>query len=120
MLDHISLRVQDFTRALAFYKAALVPIGYRVAMEYPGGAGLGEPGKPDLWLSLTDKQLHPTHVAFRTDRASVDAFHAAALAAGGKDNGKPGPRPNYGPHYYAAFVKDTEGNNIEVVCYARR
>src|SRR4029077_3385700 len=117
MLDHISLRVQDFARALTFYKAALAPIGYRVAMEYPGGAGLGEPGKPDLWLSLTDKALHPTHVAFRTDRASVDAFHAAALAAGGTDNAPPGVRTDYHPHYYAAFVIDPEGNNIEVVCH---
>jgi len=117
MLDHISLRVQDFAGALAFYKAALAPIGYRVAMEYPGGAGLGEPGKPDLWLSLTDKPLHPTHLAFRTDRARVDAFHAAALAAGGTDNGPPGVRTDYHPHYYAAFVIDPEGNNVEVVCH---
>ena len=117
MLDHISLRVQDLSRALAFYRAALAPIGYQVAMEYPGGAGLGEPGKPDLWISLTDKPPHPTHVAFRTNRASVDAFHAAALAAGGTDNGPPGLRADYHPHYYAAFILDPEGNNIEVVCH---
>src|SRR5262252_9401259 len=106
MLDHVSLRVQDFPRALAFYKAALGPIGYRVAMEFPGGAGLGEPGKPDLWISLTDKAPHPTHLAFRTDRASVHAFHTAALAAGGADNGSPGVRADYHPHYYAAYVLD--------------
>jgi len=119
MLDHVSLRVQDFSRALAFYKAALAPIGYTVTMEYPGGAGLGEPGKPDLWISATDKAPHPTHIAFRTDRARVDAFHAAALAAGGTDNGPPGERPQYHAGYYAAFVFDPDGNNIEAVFHDR-
>jgi catechol 2,3-dioxygenase-like lactoylglutathione lyase family enzyme len=117
MLDHVSLRVQDFPRALAFYKAALAPIGYQVAMEFPGTAGLGERGKPDLWITLTDKPLLSTHIAFRTDRARVDAFHAAALAAGGIDNGAPGLRADYHPSYYAAYVTDPEGNNIEVVCH---
>ena len=117
MLDHVSLRVQDFPRALAFYRAALAAIGYRVATEFPDAAGLGEPGKTDLWITLTDKPLLPAHIAFRTDRARVDAFHAAALAAGGTDNGAPGVRADYHPHYYAAFVIDPEGNNIEVVCH---
>jgi len=117
MLDHVSLRVQDFPRAMAFYKAALAPIGYQVAMEFPGAAGLGAPGKLALWITLTDKPLSPMHVAFRADRARVDAFHAAALAAGGIDNGPPGLRADYHPHYYAAFVTDPEGNNIEVVCH---
>jgi catechol 2,3-dioxygenase-like lactoylglutathione lyase family enzyme len=117
MLDHVGLRVQDFSRAVAFYRAALAPIGYQVAMEFPGGAGLGEPGKPDLWIMATDKPPHPTHLAFRTNRASVDAFFAAAMAAGGVDNGGPGVRTDYHPHYYAAFVLDPEGNNIEVVCH---
>src|SRR5437763_1041536 len=85
MLDHVSLRVQDFARALAFYKAALAPIGYRVAMEYAGGAGLGEPGKPDLWLSLTDQTLHPTHLAFRTDPApEPGAARGSRLPARGR------------------------------------
>src|SRR5262245_33554396 len=101
MLDHISLRVQDYPRALAFYKAALAPINYQVVMEFPGYAGLGEGGKPDLWITLTDKPLLPTHIAFRTDRARVDSFHAAAVAAGGADNGAPGLRADYHPHYYA-------------------
>jgi catechol 2,3-dioxygenase-like lactoylglutathione lyase family enzyme len=117
MLDHVSLRVQDLARALEFYKAALAPIGYEVAMEFPGAAGLGEPGKPDLWITVTDRTPHPTHLAFRTTRASVDAFHAAALAAGGTDNGAPGLRADYHPNYYAAYVIDPEGNNIEVVCH---
>ena len=86
-------------------------------MEFPGYCGLGERGKPDLWITLTDKAVLPTHLAFRTDRARVDAFHAAALAAGGVDNGPPGLRADYHPHYYAAFVIDPEGNNIEVVCH---
>src|ERR1044071_7933599 len=116
MLDHVSLRVQDLSKALAFYRAALAPIGYEVAMEFEGGAGLGEPGKPDLWLAVTDQPQRPTHLAFRTERARVDAFHAAALAAGATDNGAPGLRLHYHPNYYAAFVIDPEGNNIEVVC----
>ena len=117
MLDHVSLRVQDFSRAVAFYRAALAPIGYRVAMEFPGTAGLGERAMPDFWITLTDKPLLPMHVAFRTDRARVDAFHAAALAAGGIDNGPPGLRADYHPNYYAAYVLDPEGNNVEVVCH---
>ena len=117
MLDHISLRVQDHPRAVAFYRAALAPLGYRVLMEYPGAAGLGA-DMPDFWLMSTEQPINPTHVAFSADRATVDAFHAAALAAGGSDNGQPGLRADYHPHYYGAFVRDPEGNNVEVVCQA--
>ena len=117
MLDHISLRVQDHQRALAFYRAALAPLGYRVLMEYPGAAGLGA-DMPDFWLMATEQPINPTHVAFSADRATVDAFHAAALAAGASDNGQPGLRADYHPHYYGAFVRDPEGNNVEVVCHA--
>jgi catechol 2,3-dioxygenase-like lactoylglutathione lyase family enzyme len=117
MLDHVSLRVSDFPRAIAFYKAALAPIGYDIRMEFPDVAGIGEPGKPDLWVMRSDQPINPTHLSFRADRSSVDAFHAAALAAGGTDNGPPGLRLDYHPHYYAAFVLDPEGNNIEVVCH---
>ena len=116
MLDHISLRVVDYDRALEFYKAALAPIGYSVIMEFPGFAGMGEKGKPDFWITRTDKQVNPTHVAFRADRKIVDAFHAAALAAGGTDDGAPGPR-DYHPSYYGGFVLDPEGNHIEVCCH---
>ena len=116
MLDHISLRVQDHSRAVAFYRAALAPLGYQVMMEYPGATGLGA-GMPDFWLMTTELPLNPTHIAFSADRESVDAFHAAALAAGGTDNGSPGLRADYHPHYYGAFVRDPEGNNVEVVCH---
>jgi catechol 2,3-dioxygenase-like lactoylglutathione lyase family enzyme len=117
MLDHISLRVQDHSRAVAFYRAALAPLGYQVLMEFPGAAGLGA-GMPDFWLMATERPTSPTHIAFAADRATVDAFHAAALAAGAVDNGPPGPRAHYHPHYYGAFVHDPEGNNVEVVCHA--
>jgi len=118
MIDHVSVRVQDFSRAVEFYRAALAPLGYSVLMEFPGAAGLGTPGKPDVWLMQTDKALNPTHVALSSQRSMVDAFHAAALAAGGTDNGPPGVRADYHPHYYAAFILDPEGNNIEVVSHA--
>jgi catechol 2,3-dioxygenase-like lactoylglutathione lyase family enzyme len=116
MIDHLSLRVQDHPRAVAFYQAALAPLGYKVMMEYPGATGLGA-GMPDFWLMTTEQPLNPTHLAFSATRAAVDAFHFAALAAGGSDNGSPGLRADYHPHYYAAFVRDPEGNNIEVVCH---
>ena len=117
MLDHISLRVQDFPRVLAFYRAALAPIGYDVVMEFPDAAGLGADGKPDLWIMRTEQPLNPTHVAFASRRDRIDAFHAAALAAGATDNGGPGVRAHYHPNYYSAFVLDPEGNNVEVVCH---
>ena len=118
MLDHVSLRVRDFDRAVAFYRAALAPLGYLTVMEFPGVAGLGEPGRPDLWITKTEQELNPTHLAFSADRAAVDAFHIAALSAGASDNGPPGVRGDYHPHYYAAFIIDPEGNNVEVVCHA--
>jgi len=119
MIDHVSVRVQDFPRLLAFYRDALAPIGYSVIMEYPGAVGLGAQGKPDLWLMQTEQAVNPTHVALSTARRDlIDAFHAAGLAAGGTDNGPPGLRVDYHPSYYAAFVRDPEGNNIEVVCHA--
>jgi catechol 2,3-dioxygenase-like lactoylglutathione lyase family enzyme len=118
MIDHVSLRVQDFERAVAFYRAALAPIGYEVVMEFSGAAGLGAGGKPDLWIMQAEPPLHATHLAFASERALVDAFHAAAIAAGGSDNGAPGLRPEYHPHYYGAFIFDPEGNNIEVVSHA--
>jgi catechol 2,3-dioxygenase-like lactoylglutathione lyase family enzyme len=117
MLDHISIRVQDLPRALAFYRAALAPIGYEVLMEFPGVVGLGADGKPDLWLMKSDQPVNPTHLALASRRDRIDAFHAAALRAGASDNGGPGIRAHYHPNYYAAFVYDPEGNNLEVVCH---
>jgi catechol 2,3-dioxygenase-like lactoylglutathione lyase family enzyme len=117
MIDHVSVRVQDFPKLLTFYREALAPIGYRVIMEYPGAVGLGADGKPDLWLMQTDQPINPTHVALGSTRECIDAFHAAGLAAGGTDNGPPGLRLDYHPNYYAAFVRDPEGNNIEVVSH---
>jgi catechol 2,3-dioxygenase-like lactoylglutathione lyase family enzyme len=118
MIDHVSVRVQDFGRLVDFYREALAPIGYQVLMEYPGAVGLGADGKPDLWLMQTDQPLNPTHVALSSgSRSPIDAFYAAGLAAGGSDNGAPGVRLDYHPTYYAAFVRDPEGNNIEVVCH---
>ncbi len=117
MLDHISLRVTKFEQALAFYKQALAPLGYQVIMEFPDGAGLGAGGKPDFWLTKAESTT-TTHVAFHaSDRKSVDAFHAAALAAGGKDNGAPGIRKEDHPSYYGAFVLDPDGHNIEAVTH---
>ncbi len=118
MIDHISLRVRDYPAALAFYKQALAPLGYQLLMEFPGVAGLGANGKADLWLTASEGTINPVHVAFATDRKTVDAFHAAGLAAGGRDNGAPGPRAEYHPNYYGAFILDPEGNNIEAVCHA--
>jgi catechol 2,3-dioxygenase-like lactoylglutathione lyase family enzyme len=118
MIDHVGVRVQDFSKLVAFYREALAPIGYSVLMEFPDVAGLGTKGKPDLWIMKTDKTPHPTHVAISAaERAHIDAFHAAGLTAGGTDNGAAGLRPDYHPHYYAAFILDPEGNNIEVVCH---
>ena len=117
MIDHVSVRVQDLSKLVAFYREALAPIGYKVIMEYPGAVGMGST-MPDLWLMHTELPLNPTHIALSGARDAIDAFHAAALAAGGTDNGSPGLRADYHPHYYAAFVRDPEGNNIEVVSHA--
>jgi catechol 2,3-dioxygenase-like lactoylglutathione lyase family enzyme len=118
MIDHISLRVQDFSRAVDFYKSALAPLGYKVLMEFPNVAGLGANGKADLWIMQSDQQPSPTHIAISGERPQIKAFHEAALGSGGSDNGPPGLRLDYHPNYYAAFVLDPEGNNIEVVCHA--
>jgi catechol 2,3-dioxygenase-like lactoylglutathione lyase family enzyme len=116
MIDHIGVRAQDFSKIVDFYKAALAPIGYRVLHHFEGVVGLGAGGKADLWITQADTPSTPTHIAISGLRPQIQAFHAAALAAGGTDNGLPGPRPDYHEHYYAAFVKDPEGNNIEIVC----
>ena len=120
MLDHIGLRVSAYAKSKRFFESALAPLGYEVIMEFGGStAGLGAAGKPDFWISQGEAG-GPVHVAFASpDRATVDAFHEAALAAGGSDNGAPGLRPEYHPNYYGAFVLDPDGNNIEAVCHGR-
>jgi len=116
MIDHLSIGVQDLERSKRFFLEALKPLAIGVVMEFPGGVGLGEKGKPYFWLGKGAGS--PMHLAFAApDRKTVDAFYKAALAAGGKDNGPPGIRAHYHPHYYGAFVFDPDGNNIEAVCH---
>ena len=127
MIDHIGFPVSDYAKSKAFYAKALAPLGYSLVMEvgaevtesHAPAAGFGTGGKPDFWIGgegSLEKALHVAIVA--KDRATVDAFHCAALAAGGKDNGTPGLRPHYHANYYAAFVLDPDGHNIEAVCHA--
>jgi catechol 2,3-dioxygenase-like lactoylglutathione lyase family enzyme len=118
VIDHIGIRVSDLPRSTAFYRAALGPLGYAVLMDFAFGAGLGRDGKPDLWLYPGSAPADPVHVALACpDRATVRAFHTAALAAGAEDTGAPGLRPEYHPHYYGAFVRDPDGYNLEAVCH---
>ena len=125
IVDHMGLAVADFSGALRFYERALAPLGISVVMrvtkEESGGyegAGLGRGGKPSFWLSAEGTTTPPLHIAFLAeDRAAVDAFYKAALAAGATDNGRPGIRAHYHPNYYGAFVRDPEGHNIEAVCH---
>lgn len=119
MFDHLTLTVRDIERSKAFYRAALGPLGCDVRMEFGGMCGIGPRGKPGLWLKPGDPPTQPMHLAFSSgDRPAVDAFYAAALAAGASDNGPPGLRPDYHPSYYAAFVIDPDGHNVEVVCHS--
>ena len=123
MIDHVSVYVTDVARARDFYVAALAPTGYQVILAFPSaeepvGVGLGVGGKPDLWLIKGDPSKQTQHVAIRGQtRKVVAAFHTAALAAGGKDNGAPGTRPHYHADYYGAFVLDPDGHNLEVCCH---
>ena len=118
MIDHLGLSVSDLARSKAFFEQALAPLGYSLVMEHEiSGAGFGTGFKPDFWIRQGGAGT-AVHVAFAAgDRAGVDAFHAAALAAGGRCNGPPGPRPEYHPGYYGAFVLDPDGNNVEAVCH---
>jgi catechol 2,3-dioxygenase-like lactoylglutathione lyase family enzyme len=118
VIDHVGLGVSDLERSRAFYEQALAPLGYRLLIERDGSLGFGRNGKPDFFIHGNRPVSGPTHVAMASpDRATVDAFHAAGLAAGGPDNGPPGPRPHYHEHYYGAFVLDPDGNNLEAVCH---
>jgi len=131
MIDHTGVVVSDFAASKAFYSTALSAIGLSLLMEFPASVtgstdvgGFGEPDtlaqglSPEFWLARGTPGSTPVHVAFRvSSHALVDAFHKAALGAGGRDNGAPGPRPQYHPTYYAAFVLDPDGHNIEAVCH---
>ena len=134
MIDHIGLRVGNLAKSRAFYDAAFAPLGIDVVMsvgaELTGGSevlGYGpaadgrdiQAGKPSFWIGQDEALTGPMHIAFvAPTRSAVDAFHAAAVAAGGTDNGPPGVRPHYHPNYYGAFVLDPDGRNIEAVCHA--
>lgn len=120
MFDHVGLNVRDYRASKEFYERALAPLGYHVVMDFPQwkACGFGPADRPELWISEREPAGTGTHVAFTCgDRATVDAFHAAATGAGGADNGPPGLREHYHPTYYGAFVHDLDGNNLEAVCH---
>ena len=118
MFDHIGLGVSDYDASKQFFLKALGPLGVRIVMEGPYGLGIGPDGKPSFWLYQSSTKPAPLHLAFVAgSRALVDAFYAAALEAGGKDNGPPGLRPQYHANYYGAFVIGPDGHNVEAVCH---
>lgn len=124
MIDHMTFRVRDLAATRRFYEQALAPLGYRVGYEGEIDGvrmlGLEQGDKYDSWfVESPQSPSGPTHLAWRAEsRTEVDAFHAAAMAAGGRDNGPPGLRPHYHADYYGAFVLDPDGNNVEAVCHA--
>jgi catechol 2,3-dioxygenase-like lactoylglutathione lyase family enzyme len=116
-IDHTAMNVSDLERSKAFYSDALKPLGYSLMFEVGEFLGFGDGTKPELGVVHRDP-VGGGHVALAAgDRATVDAFHEAAIAAGGTDNGQPGLREHYHPTYYAAYVRDPDGNNIEAVCH---
>jgi len=127
LFDHISLTVSDYARSKAFYEKALAPLGAALIKEFGEAAGFSRDGEVDFWIGKGPASFQkpgdlapitPVHIAFLAkDRAEVRAFHAAALAAGGRDFGAPGLRPEYHPNYYGAFVLDPDGHNVEAVCH---
>jgi catechol 2,3-dioxygenase-like lactoylglutathione lyase family enzyme len=117
MIDHVILNVKDLTESRRFYERAFAPLGYGVVWNLPKWVGFGPPGKAGFWIALREPRHTGVHVALRCeDGATVDRFYAAAMEAGGRDNGTPGIREHYGTNYYSAFVFDPDGNNIEAVC----
>lgn len=115
MIDHVAIPVRDLEESRKFYDPLLELLGAKVVLEWPGGLLYGT---DDGMLALREsEQFTPIHVAFKADRAGVHAFHERALAAGGSDNGAPGVRDEYHENYYAAFVTDPDGHNVEAVCH---
>ncbi|MCR6627341.1 MAG: VOC family protein [Pseudoxanthomonas sp.] len=126
MIDHLGIEVADYARSRDFYERVLAALGHGVVMEVTRdmtgayeGCGFGPPGRPHFWVGRgSGTPGRGSHIAFSAQtRAQVDAFHAAALAAGARDNGAPGLRPHYHPDYYGAFAIDPDGHNIEAVCH---
>jgi catechol 2,3-dioxygenase-like lactoylglutathione lyase family enzyme len=125
MLDHIGISVIDFARSKAFYEKALAPLSIALMKEVSAAqsganahAGFGSDGKPFFWIGTGMRTSGPLHFAFVAARRSgVEEFYRAAVAAGGTDNGSPGPRPQYHSNYFGAFVLDPDGNNVEAVCH---
>lgn len=118
MFDHVLFGVSDYEASKAFFLEALAPLGVAVVLEGPLGVELSADGRSSLCIRQTEEKPAYLHLAFRAEtRRQVEAFHRAALAAGGKDNGAPGLRPQYHASYYAAFIIGPDGHNIEVVCH---
>jgi catechol 2,3-dioxygenase-like lactoylglutathione lyase family enzyme len=118
IIDHMGFAVSDYAKSKAFYAKCLAPLNIELIMEVQGWAGFGKDNKPAFWFGQQADAPKAIHIAFVAEtRAQVDRFYAAALAAGGKDNGAPGIREHYHPNYYGAFVFDPDGNNIEAVCH---
>jgi catechol 2,3-dioxygenase-like lactoylglutathione lyase family enzyme len=118
MYDHVGLRVRDLAASIRFYKSALAPLGYGLCSQDASGAGFGPAHAPALWLyPAGSAKTAGTHIAFSAaDHDAVDRFYEEGMKAGGQDHGKPGMRPDYSPTYYAAFLIDPDGNNVEAVC----
>jgi catechol 2,3-dioxygenase-like lactoylglutathione lyase family enzyme len=118
MIDHIGFAVNDFETSKAFYLQALAPLDLEIVKEGEGWAMLGEAGQGQFWFGIYGNKLGSIHVAFTAkNREQVQAFYTAALSAGGQDNGAPGIREQYHPNYYAAYIIDPDGHNIEAVCH---
>lgn len=125
MIDHTGVNVSDFSKSKVFYQKALAPLGYKLQAEYSAEqtgdapvAGYGVTQECDFWIAQSAPQKPHIHAAFRAEnRQQVDAFYHAAIGCGGRDNGAPGVRAHYHKDYYAAFVMDPDGHNIEVVCH---
>lgn len=118
MIDHIGLRTAQFDALVRFYEASLSPLGYTKLFSWDGGAGFGRDGAAALWIHASNTKPAGIHVALSAaNHDAVDGFYKAARNAGAADNGKPGLRKDYHANYYAAFVTDPDGNNLEAVCH---